>query len=193
MTTESSEVRCADLLEYVERCVAPVAQSKGLPFQVTVDEALPPSVRTDGKRLQQILRNRLSNAFKFTEQGSVSMHVQPAVSGWGYGKERLDRADAVVAFAVTDTGIGIPDEKQRLIFEAFQQADGSTSRKYGGTGLGLSISRELAALLGGAITVRSAPGQGSTFTFYLPVPAPHGELPAPQAPAPALLGQGSLL
>ena len=124
---------------------------------------------TDAKRLQQVLKNLLSNAFKFTHQGSVTLTIEPV-------DERLESATTrrstarptCIAFSVRDTGIGIPPDKQQIIFEAFQQADGSTSRKYGGTGLGLAISRELARLLGGEIRLVSAPRQGSTFTLYLP-------------------------
>ena len=145
------------------------AESRGLSFDVRVDPRLGRSIVTDAKRLQQVLKNLLSNAFKFTVAG------RRAAERVG-GRRRLD-ADAsgaqpgggVVAFEVSDTGIGIPPEKQRIIFEAFQQADASTSRKYGGTGLGLAISRELASLLGGEIQLRSTPGVGSTFTLYLPI------------------------
>src|SRR5438309_2987782 len=133
------------------------------------DPNLGRTIVTDSKRLQQVLKNLLSNAFKFTAQGGIRLNISTALGGWSAGHPILRQSPAVVAFEVTDTGIGIPLEKQKIIFEAFQQADASTSRKYGGTGLGLAISRELATLLGGEIHLRSAPNAGSTFTLYLPI------------------------
>src|SRR5262249_4313093 len=144
------------------------ADGKGPALGITVDGHLPKGIHTDGKRLQQVLRNLLSNAVKFTGRGSVALHIGLAEHGWSPDNFTLNRAPSVVEFCVRDTGIGIPLEKQQIIFEAFQQADGSTSRKYGGTGLGLAISREIARLLGGEICVASTPGEGSTFRLYLP-------------------------
>ena len=161
--------RLDELREDLERSFRQVAQGKGLQFSISLDPALPPLVSTDMGRLKQVLKNLLANAFKFTKQGGVSLAIAPAQSGWTPGHGRLDAARSVIAFSVADTGIGIPPDKQRSIFEAFQQADGTTSRQYGGTGLGLSISRELTRLLGGEIRLSSDPGKGSTFTLYLPL------------------------
>jgi CheY-like chemotaxis protein/HAMP domain-containing protein/GAF domain-containing protein len=168
MSIDIDSLLFTDLQSHMERTFRQVAQDKGLNFNVELSAPLPRAIYTDSKRLQQVLKNLLSNAFKFTEHGEVTLGAEVATQGWSLDQEALNRADLVVAFAVTDTGIGIAADKQKLIFEAFQQADGTTSRKYGGTGLGLSISREIARLLSGEITLVSRPGQGSTFTLYLP-------------------------
>jgi len=162
------ELRFTDMRGYVERTFRHVAESKDVEFAVEMDSTLPRALTTDSKRLQQVIKNLLSNAFKFTHRGRVSLKVGVAHTGWHPENETLNNSDCVLAFSVSDTGIGIPLEKQQIIFEAFQQADGSTSRKYGGTGLGLAISREIARLLGGEIGLASEPGFGSTFTLYLP-------------------------
>jgi HAMP domain-containing protein/signal transduction histidine kinase/DNA-binding response OmpR family regulator len=169
VVVDVSELRLSDLQLYVERTFRHVAEAKGVDFAIQTGLNLPTSVVTDAKRLQQILKNLLSNAFKFTHQGQVTLTVEQVYAGWSSDNEDLNRATQVIAFSVSDTGIGISPDKQQIIFEAFQQADGSTSRKYGGTGLGLAISRELSKLLGGEIRLVSAPGQGSTFTLYLPL------------------------
>ncbi|HZW72580.1 MAG TPA: response regulator, partial [Caldimonas sp.] len=168
VAVDVGEVRIDDLQRSIERSFRHFAESKHLDFGIQIEQPLPKSLVTDVKRLQQIVKNLLSNAFKFTHQGSVSFKVASAASGWTADNEELEHASQVIAFSVSDTGIGISPDKQQIIFEAFQQADGSTSRKYGGTGLGLAISRELARLLGGEIKLVSQPGVGSTFTLYLP-------------------------
>jgi signal transduction histidine kinase/HAMP domain-containing protein/DNA-binding response OmpR family regulator len=168
VVVDASDLPLDDLHGYVERTFRHVAESKSVDFLIHFDEHLPKSMFTDSKRLQQIIKNLLSNAFKFTHQGEVTLAVEPVQSGWNVDNEDLNRADEVLAFSVTDTGIGIASDKQKIVFEAFQQADGSTSRKYGGTGLGLAISRELSRLLHGEIRLASTPGRGSTFTLYLP-------------------------
>src|SRR6202522_4650631 len=168
VTVVAEEIFFSNLVDMVARPFRHEAETRQLSFDVHVDPDLGRSITTDSKRLQQVLKNLLSNAFKFTGQGGVRLNVTAALGGWGVDHPVLSQAPAVVAFEVADTGIGIPQEKQKIIFEAFQQADAGTSRKYGGTGLGLAISRELAGLLGGEIQLRSAPNHGSTFTLYLP-------------------------
>ncbi len=169
VTVEAEEMTFMALRESVERNFRHIAESKNLPFNLEFDGKLPRAFTTDPKRLQQILKNLLSNAFKFTSQGQVSMHIRIAAEGWTMDHPVLSRAHAVMALSIIDTGIGIAPEKQKLIFEAFQQADAGTSRKYGGTGLGLAISRELATLLGGEIRLISEMRRGSTFTLFLPL------------------------
>ncbi|MDN4051905.1 HAMP domain-containing protein [Massilia sp. YIM B02763] len=168
VTLDVSEYRFSNLRNYVDRTFRHMAEAKHLGFQVDLADNLPTAVMTDTTRLQQVLKNLLSNAFKFTSHGHVSLTISLVTSGWTADHPHLLHADAVLAFSVRDTGVGIPSDKLQLIFEAFQQADGSTARKYGGTGLGLSISRELARLLGGEIRVESTVNIGSTFTLYLP-------------------------
>jgi HAMP domain-containing protein/CheY-like chemotaxis protein/signal transduction histidine kinase len=168
VSVEAEEIFFASLLDAIARPFRHEAENKRLSFEIHTDTHLTRSMVTDSKRLQQVLKNLLSNAFKFTEQGGVRLSVSAAPRGWTEDHLVLSKAASVVAFEVADTGIGIPSEKQRIIFEAFQQADAGTSRKYGGTGLGLAISRELASLLGGEIQLRSTPTKGSTFTLYLP-------------------------
>jgi HAMP domain-containing protein/signal transduction histidine kinase/DNA-binding response OmpR family regulator len=169
VTVDVAEVGFGDLADSLDRSFRHMAESKGLDFQIHVDALLPPAVRTDGKRLQQVMKNLLANAFKFTDRGAVTVRMVRAESGWSRDHAQLRRARQVASLAVSDTGIGIDADKQQIIFEAFQQADGGTSRRYGGTGLGLAISREISRLLGGELRVESAPGRGSTFTLYLPV------------------------
>src|SRR6201999_3891303 len=194
VTVDAQEVFFSNLVDMVARPFRHEADNRQLTFDVNVDPSLGRTITTDTKRLQQVLKNSLSNAFKFTAQGGVRLTVNAVAGGWSADHPVLSQAPAVVAFEVSDTGIGIPLEKQKLIFEAFQQADASPSRKYGGTGLGLAISRELASLLGGEIHLRSASGKGSTFTLYLPLkysgptvaPRSTGALPSQYSAAPAL-------
>ena len=168
VTVEAEDVYFTSLLDTIRRTFRHEAENRRLSFDVNLDPQLGSGLVTDSKRMQQVLKNLLSNAFKFTEEGGVRLSVTVARSGWNPDNALLNEAGAVIAFEVSDTGVGIPPEKQKIIFEAFQQADASTSRKYGGTGLGLAISRELAHLLGGEIVLRSTPGRGSTFTLFLP-------------------------
>ena len=168
VSVEAEEIVIPTLLEAMARPFRPEAESRQLAFSAQAEPEVDRTIITDSKRLQQVLKNLLSNAFKFTEQGGVSLRVYRPLSGWSVDHPVLRHAPSVLAFEVSDTGIGIPPDKQKIIFEAFQQADASTSRKYGGTGLGLAISRELANLLGGEIQLRSQPGLGSTFTLFLP-------------------------
>jgi signal transduction histidine kinase/CheY-like chemotaxis protein len=188
MAVDITTVPFGEVRKFVDSTFRQVADLKGLDFKVEVDPALPPALQTDSKRLQQVLKNLLSNAFKFTERGSVSLSARLATEGWNPEQEILNAANAVVAFSVHDTGIGIPKEKHGVIFEAFQQGDTGTSRKYGGTGLGLSISRQITRLLGGEIRIQSAPGEGSTFTLFLPV-----IYPAPAQTAPVTEEKGAIL
>ena len=175
VTLEIGDLPLADLKDAIELDFGPVAAQKGVGFAVELEAGLPPTIATDSGRLRQVLKNLLSNAFKFTERGEVSVRVSRADSGWSASNATLGRADAVLAFSVRDSGIGISAALQMLIFEAFAQADGSPAREYGGTGLGLSISRELVRLLGGEITLSSVLDRGSTFTVYLPT---ESDLPA---------------
>ena len=168
VVVDPTDLLLDDMERYVERTFRHVAEAKTLDFFIRMDSRLPGSMLVDAKRLQQVLKNLLSNAFKFTHRGHVTLTVEPVKTGWDPENENLNRAGDVIAFSVADTGIGISPEKQQIIFEAFQQADGSTSRKYGGTGLGLAISRELARVLGGELRLVSTPRVGSTFTLYLP-------------------------
>jgi CheY-like chemotaxis protein len=180
--THLDEIPIPTLEEFAERTFRPVALQRGLEFAVEIVPGTPQSAHTDRQLLEQILKNLLSNAFKFTEHGRVGLQIARAPAGLAYRSTVLQSAETVIAFAVSDSGIGIVPEQQEKIFEAFQQGDTSITRKYGGTGLGLTISREYARILGGEIAVQSAPGVGSTFTLYLPT------LPAPEvvrAPAAA--------
>ncbi|MDO9384437.1 MAG: HAMP domain-containing protein [Hyphomicrobiaceae bacterium] len=169
VSVDAEEIFFNNLLESTARPFRHEAERRRLSFDLIVDPTLSRSIITDSKRLQQVLKNLLSNAFKFTEHGGVRLTVDSPEAGWTPDHPTLGVTGPVVSFEVSDSGIGISAEKQKIIFEAFQQADASTSRKYGGTGLGLAISRELATLLGGEIQLKSTPGIGSTFTLYLPL------------------------
>jgi CheY-like chemotaxis protein/signal transduction histidine kinase/HAMP domain-containing protein len=190
MDVHPASLEIPEVVNRVEGSFRHVAEERELSFQVTVGEGAPASIVTDEQRLRQVLKNLLSNAFKFTTSGGVSLHIDQAPAGKGFACETLAAAPQVVAFTVADTGIGMAPEKLRIVFEAFQQADGTTSRRYGGTGLGLSISREITRLLGGEITVESVEGEGSAFTLFLPAdyvaprPAPEEEaiVAPPKAP-----------
>ncbi|HIV57671.1 MAG TPA: HAMP domain-containing protein [Candidatus Stackebrandtia faecavium] len=182
MDIDPHETTFTEIAGHVEQTFRPQVQEKGLEFTVEVDDDLPESFVTDSQKLQQVLRNLMSNAVKFTDSGTVKLTVKRASADMMFGIPTLDNANAVFSLAVSDSGVGVPDDKLAMIFEPFQQADGGTSRKYGGTGLGLSISKSYADLLGGTITVDTRPGQGSTFTLYVPdrpgtVAPPIAELP----------------
>ena len=170
MRIELARVSLAELAADMERMFRQVAEEKDVRFEVVVMPHVPPTVSTDDLRLKQVLRNLLSNAFKFTEKGEVRLVISEARDP--AGEQEGESAGTTIAFTISDTGIGIAPDKQRVIFEAFQQADGSTSRRFGGTGLGLSISREIAHLLGGKLGVVSAPGKGSKFTLTIPALTP---------------------
>ena len=192
VTFEISDLSLADLRDSMVQSFQAVAAGQGLGFTVELDDRLPATIVTDPHRLRQVLKNLLSNAFKFTESGEVALRLAPGVSGWHPENERLTTAAGVIAISVSDTGIGIQRELQSAMFEAFAQADGTTGRKYGGTGLGLSISRDLVGLLGGEITLSSELGRGSIFTVYLPLEqepttiaaSPAAPPPPPEAAAP---------
>ncbi|HUY82221.1 MAG TPA: response regulator [Acidobacteriaceae bacterium] len=169
VSLELSTVPFTSVRNQIDRTFNHVAKARGLEFEISLARDLPATITTDEKRLQQVIKNLLSNSFKFTEKGKVSVRINRAASGWSNLNDNLNKASEVFSFSVEDSGIGIPDSKQKIIFEAFQQADGSTARKYGGTGLGLSISREIGRLLGGELKLeRSATGQGSVFVLYVP-------------------------
>ena len=193
MQIEVGRVLISELAEFVERTFRHMADERDITFETQVNPNVPSVIFTDSQRLQQILKNLLSNAFKFTDHGNVRLSIELALGGWSSSHDVLNRAEQVIALSVSDSGIGIASEKHKVIFEAFQQAEGGVNRKYGGTGLGLSISRELTRLLGGEIRLTSEPGKGSTFTVYIPQNCPFDQtIPAPilkasttRAPAPS--------
>jgi signal transduction histidine kinase/HAMP domain-containing protein/CheY-like chemotaxis protein len=176
MELDLGPVALSDICEDAERAFRPVAEQNQLEFEVELDGDLPAAIISDDQRLKQILKNLLSNAFKFTHEGGVTLSIMAAKGDQTFGVESLRNTERLIAFSVADTGVGIADDKLGAIFEAFQQADGTTSRKYGGTGLGLSISREIARLLGGELRVASTLGKGSRFTLYLPLSERAAEL-----------------
>ncbi|SHH65878.1 hybrid sensor histidine kinase/response regulator [Flavobacterium defluvii] len=173
ISVDYNPITFAEISRFVESTFNPISQAKHLHFEIMMDENLPEAMETDSQRLNQILKNLLSNSFKFTEKGEVKLNIYKADNNWKTKNLSLENAEAVVAFEISDTGIGISKEKQNIIFEAFQQAEGSTSRKYGGTGLGLSISRGLSDLLGGSIELESDTNIGSKFTLFLPLKFVH--------------------
>ena len=183
MEVNVTEMPISAVTEFVDRTFRPVAEQKSLQFDIDVRPESPPALYTDGQRLQQILKNLIANAIKFTEHGHVRLVIRKAEKDRRFASRSLDQASEVIAFEVRDTGIGVPKDKQQLIFEAFQQADGTTNRKFGGTGLGLTISRNIAQLLGGEIRVESEPGKGSAFTLFLPIQSPAPEQPRRQRSA----------
>src|SRR3954451_1048813 len=183
MDVSAGHVPMNEITGAAERAFRPVAEEKSLEFGIEVADDAPKAMFTDEQRLQQILRNLLSNAMKFTEKGKVTLRVEPSTA------IGFDGTPYAVAFNVIDTGIGIAEDKLRLIFEAFQQADGTTSRRYGGTGLGLSISREIARLLGGEIRVKSTEGEGSVFMLLLPATFEPPMAPPEEEPSEAALMQ----
>jgi signal transduction histidine kinase/DNA-binding response OmpR family regulator len=183
MTADAAQLRVADLTQQMQQAFGHVAENAHLKFKIDVGADVPPALVTDARRLQQILRNLLSNAFKFTSKGGVTLKIERVTSGWHGNVPTLAKADAVIAFRVIDTGIGVPEDRREIVFEAFQQGDAGTARRYGGTGLGLSISRELTRVLQGALTLESAPGAGSTFSLYLPSAL---SADAPAAPSPVV-------
>ncbi|MFE1286706.1 HAMP domain-containing protein [Streptomyces sp. NPDC058751] len=206
MDVSPTRIALVQLVDYVEATFRPLTAEKGLDFSVRVSPELPATLHTDEQRLLQVLRNLLSNAVKFTDSGAVELVIRPAGADAPVAiREQLLESGALrdadadlIAFSVTDTGIGIAASKMRVIFEAFKQADGTTSRKYGGTGLGLSISREIARLLGGEIYAQSEPGRGSTFTLYLPLhpselpPQGYGQLAPAMEAGELLASEGEL-
>jgi signal transduction histidine kinase/CheY-like chemotaxis protein/CHASE3 domain sensor protein len=184
VTADAAQVRIGDLLDHIRQAFTHVAENAHLRFDIDVAPDVPATLVTDARRLQQILRNLLSNAFKFTARGGVTLKIERVSSGWSGKVPTLDAAPEVIAFRVIDTGIGVPDDRREVVFEAFRQADAGTARRYGGTGLGLSISRELTRMLQGALTLDSTPGVGSTFSLYLPRTLTEQPKQAPSLPTP---------